>query len=329
MIEDEYDWKKTARIVSSESATEEDLIRFHQDEDVVIRECVALNPNTPAHILEKLAKDTCYSVVANVATNPSTSPELLSKLSYHKNYGIQLNVIHNPNTSDQVLYEMKNCRTLRNVVRREALRILELRNAFSRVTGTRIDEQEKRTEQSSSQGEKVMTKSIVQDITDTYSEANIRVLQRQLIKRFRDALIKAVSSMNTDRESLNLLKKFLNTKLGEGTLSLLLGFAGTRIDMFASNATAMAVLEESKVEGMAVIGDDVIEKVVGQIAPMIMGVVSTSLESLPEIKVEVKDKPKRIRIKAPVVADDSEEEAINEVLAVSEKAAKKQKAEVT
>ncbi len=59
---------------------EELLIRLSESEDMGSRWAVAKNPHTPAHILQKLAKDEINLVRALTATNPNTPTETLQKL---------------------------------------------------------------------------------------------------------------------------------------------------------------------------------------------------------------------------------------------------------
>lgn len=176
--------------------------------------------------------------------------------------------------------------------------------------------------------EKVMTKSLMEDVTDTYDKAKWRVAQRQVVRRLRDALILAIGQFGHDRAEVKLFEKALKTQLGEGMLALFLGFAGSRIPFLADNPKAAKMLDESKIEGMAVIGDDVIERIATQIAPLVMGALSSSLEGLPEVRIEVKEKPKKVRIKAPKkAAEDDDEEADDEAAEAEAKPAKRASAD--
>lgn len=157
--------------------------------------------------------------------------------------------------------------------------------------------------------EKEMTKlSLVQDAKATYDKAKFRVAQRQIVRRVRDALIMGLNALGGDRSEIKAIEKALKTNIGEGGLALLIGFVAHRSDFMSQHPGVVKVIEEMKVEGMAQIGDDIIETIAGQVMPLVMSVVDSSIAAIPEVHIEVKEKPtKKVRIRKPK-ADDEEAE---------------------
>lgn len=68
-----------------------------------IRRVVAGNPNTPGHVLGRLAEDTNPLIRRRVAENPNTPIEILRKLSSDIHSEVRLAVAENPNASTDIL----------------------------------------------------------------------------------------------------------------------------------------------------------------------------------------------------------------------------------
>ncbi len=81
---------------------EELLVALSEVEDMGSRWAVAKNPHTPAHVLEKLSKDSVNLVRALVATNPNTPPTILHNLFSDEKI-VRDGLSGNPNTPAKLL----------------------------------------------------------------------------------------------------------------------------------------------------------------------------------------------------------------------------------
>lgn len=191
----------------------------------------------------------------------------------------------------------------------------------------KLDESIKASKAEKKVQEKDMTKlSLVQDAKATYDKAKFRVAQRQIVRRVRDAIIMGLNALGGDRSEIKAIEKALKTNIGEGGLALLIGFVAHRSDFMSQHPGVVKIIEEMKVEGMAQIGDDIIETIAGQVMPLVMSVVDSSIAAIPEVHIEVKEKPnKRVRIRKPKVeADDDETEVEHSVVEQALKEEQKQ-----
>ena len=80
-----------------------DLIFGAFNKDYEVRASVALNPSTPASILEKLSNDEDYFVRMYVAKNKNTPKSTLEKLSNDEDYFVRYWTSKNPNFIDKKL----------------------------------------------------------------------------------------------------------------------------------------------------------------------------------------------------------------------------------
>ena len=62
------------------STSPEELEKLAEDKEVIVRQCVAENENTPVELMEKLAQDKDYDVRYSVTVNPNTPFSLQEKL---------------------------------------------------------------------------------------------------------------------------------------------------------------------------------------------------------------------------------------------------------
>ena len=74
--------------------------------DVVIRQSVANDPNTPPEVLTQLACDDDMVVRQSVASNPHTPPETLTKLSTDIDGWVRHGVAGNPSTPPETLVQL-------------------------------------------------------------------------------------------------------------------------------------------------------------------------------------------------------------------------------
>jgi hypothetical protein len=73
-----------------------------------IRRAVAYNPNTPAEVLVRLARDVDFDIRMGVACNTNTPAEALTHLAGDKDGNIRWEVTWNPNTPELVKLYLKN-----------------------------------------------------------------------------------------------------------------------------------------------------------------------------------------------------------------------------
>jgi hypothetical protein len=155
----------------------------------------------------------------------------------------------------------------------------------------------------SDMSEKILSKpapkTFVQDITDTAHAAKWRIGQRQALKRIKDGLLLLCRNNGSNRAELQLAEKFLNSKIGEGLISALIGFGVSRIPMINDNPKISRLMEEFKIEGAAIIGDDIVERTISLFLPILNDTLSAGLEAIPDVRIEMKEKPKRVRVAAP------------------------------
>lgn len=154
---------------------------------------------------------------------------------------------------------------------------------------------ENNMDKTSSASETSTKKTLMQEGKEAFDVAKWRVAQRQAVRRFRDLLIVGLNQVGKDRSEVKALEKALKTKTGEGLISLCISFL-SRMDMFAKHRNAEKFFTECRVEGLTVVSDEALEAFVGSAFPMIMGFISSSLDELPTVSVEVKQKPKKVRI---------------------------------
>lgn len=95
-----------ARLIARNPSTKSGLLeKLSYHSDIKVRVYVAKHPNTPQHVLRRLAlgKGSVIDVCREVAKNPNTSTETLDKLSGYADYDIQRGVVQNQNTSKETL----------------------------------------------------------------------------------------------------------------------------------------------------------------------------------------------------------------------------------
>ena len=88
----------TRGINSGEQPVEAELYR--------IRWAMAVNPNTPAKILDELAETASTSLLERIAENPRTSPATLCRLALHEEVNVRAAVAENINTPEDVLWTL-------------------------------------------------------------------------------------------------------------------------------------------------------------------------------------------------------------------------------
>jgi hypothetical protein len=71
---------------------------------IMVIKCIAVNPETPVHVLNALAYHRMVEVLERVAENRNTPPEVLAKLAQHYSAAVRAAVADNPNVPEQVLW---------------------------------------------------------------------------------------------------------------------------------------------------------------------------------------------------------------------------------
>ncbi|MEM2163647.1 MAG: hypothetical protein QXR62_04400 [Candidatus Bathyarchaeia archaeon] len=74
--------------------------------ETLIKCMIAMNENTPANILAKLAKDKDDYVRKSVAENPNTPAKILAKLAMDKSQEVRRAAVRNPNAPADVLRKL-------------------------------------------------------------------------------------------------------------------------------------------------------------------------------------------------------------------------------
>lgn len=91
-------WEARAEAASGPNVTEEDLLQFALDSNVMVRCAVAKNQGTPAHILFFLSNDKSFDVRKHVASNAQSDAKILKKL-YADDYSVvRSRAVKNKNT---------------------------------------------------------------------------------------------------------------------------------------------------------------------------------------------------------------------------------------
>ncbi|MBM0744512.1 hypothetical protein JOY44_23370 [Phormidium sp. CLA17] len=96
-------FKQEIQYARDQEATADVLLIFAENSHAVVREAVAMNPKTPASILEKLAIDPVWFVCKAVAANLNVPKVGLKSLVTHPLKDIRLAIAENPNASIEVL----------------------------------------------------------------------------------------------------------------------------------------------------------------------------------------------------------------------------------
>ena len=90
------------------------LAQLANDEDRVVRRCVASNLNTPASVLAHLANVDKWDVVSIVVENPNTPVDILEQVANDKNLNnnldVTLGLAQNPNTPADILAQLATIR---------------------------------------------------------------------------------------------------------------------------------------------------------------------------------------------------------------------------
>ena len=98
---------KVRRFLAGSSKTSpEALMKLAEDEDEMVLDNLAENPNTPPEVLAKLEEDEI--ALDQLVRNPNTPPEVLAKLSNKEDIEILGLVAKNPNTPPEVLIKFAN-----------------------------------------------------------------------------------------------------------------------------------------------------------------------------------------------------------------------------
>ena len=84
----------------------ENLEKYAQNKDRVIRQCLASNPNLPLHLIKKLAIDKNKIVRKNIAENPRTPITILEQLAHDLNLKVRKSVAKNINTPLVILKQL-------------------------------------------------------------------------------------------------------------------------------------------------------------------------------------------------------------------------------
>ena len=85
----------------------EKLYKYANSPVSSVREIAAEDPDTPAELLIKLAKDEDELVVYDVATNPSTPKDILEDFSINASSFVKLGLLQNEKISDEILQRLK------------------------------------------------------------------------------------------------------------------------------------------------------------------------------------------------------------------------------
>lgn len=86
--------------------SDQDSRQQMQDEAARIRWLLAINPNTPAPVLEHLARDSSFSVVERVAQHPRTHTTTLARLSTHPDVRVRAAVAENFNLTIKTIWRL-------------------------------------------------------------------------------------------------------------------------------------------------------------------------------------------------------------------------------
>jgi len=98
--------KKRAQMAADERSKPLTLQLLARDEDGIVRQWVADNPNTPASIIERLAGDEDREVRLGVAWNPNTPVNILKRLAEDEKWWVRRGVASNPNTPASLLEQL-------------------------------------------------------------------------------------------------------------------------------------------------------------------------------------------------------------------------------
>ncbi len=108
--------------------------------------------------------------------------------------------------------------------------------------------------------------------------AAYRVASIQMTKGVKAAILKVIEKNGFDNSKLEGLRSFLDTEFGMALISLMLGSALPYIPMLKDDDRATKLSSEFRISGMAIAGNAVVDTVVSDFLPVIMG----AMQSLPK-----------------------------------------------
>ncbi len=110
-----------------------------------------------------------------------------------------------------------------------------------------------------------------------------RIASNQITKAVKVSLITLLSKQFNDNGKLTSVIEFLDSPYGEALLSLTIGIALPNLDLVKADPRLQTLTHEFRTEGLATLGNEVIEGIINTILPSI----TESLKSLPEQQIRV------------------------------------------
>jgi hypothetical protein len=116
-------------------------------------------------------------------------------------------------------------------------------------------------------------------LKDRLHKAGLRVAGRNITRGMQTAITSALKSKGFDDGMIGTVSKFLETDIGQGFISSLLGVVIPQVPVVGTDRRAQALAEEFQVEGLSVMGDSLIKESIGLITPIL----TNALKDIPEL----------------------------------------------
>jgi len=126
-------------------------------------------------------------------------------------------------------------------------------------------------------------------ITDRGKKAIVRTSGRKITKTTKSAIIKALQSKGADNTTVSFVSSFLETELGTGLVSELIGILLPQIPKINTDPRVQMMAEEFQVEGLATMGNALLDEMLKFSGPVIEEVMASLSNIDKESKEETKE----------------------------------------